>query len=137
MFLKNLVQLPFRFPFFGSPCSDSTFGTSVSTKIGSSAPSEVTFYFPFSDVECRRVGKFFGVVTISKLFTVPFDKGTSTNALDVLLGFEDSGESIVEKKTKFETYWRCQWCHHCANKQLNKLLLFQATTLTNVVVDSL
>jgi hypothetical protein len=71
MFLKNLVQLPFRFPFFGSPCSASTFGTYVSTKIGSSAPFEVTFYFPFFDVECRRVGKFLGVVIISKLFYSP------------------------------------------------------------------
>ncbi len=55
-------------------------------------PFEVTFYFPFFDVECRCVGKFFGVITISKLFTIPFDKGTSTNALDVLPGFEDSGK---------------------------------------------
>jgi hypothetical protein len=36
--------------------------------------------------------------TISKLSTIPFDKGTSTNALDVLPRFEDSRESIVEKK---------------------------------------
>lgn len=57
------------------------------------------------------LANFFGVVIILSSFIVPFDKGTSTNALDVFPGFEDLGESIVEKKMKFETYWRCQWCH--------------------------
>jgi hypothetical protein len=78
------------------------------------------------NVDC--VGKFFGVVTISKLSTIPFDKDTSTNALDALLGFEDSGESIVKKKTKFKTLLEVSMVPSpCANKQLNKLLLFQAT----------
>jgi len=58
--------------------------------------------FSFSNVECKRVNKLFGVVVISKLSIVPIDTGTCTNALDVLLGFEDSRKSIVEKKTKSE-----------------------------------
>ncbi len=87
---------------------------------------EVTFYFPFSDVECICVGKFFGVVTISKLSTIPFDKDTNTNALDALLGFEDLGE--LKKKDEIQTLLKVSMVPSpCANKQLNKLLL-QATT---------
>ncbi len=71
MFLKSLIQLPFKFFFFGLPCSTSAFGTFVSTEIGSSEPSEVTFYFLFSDVECRCVGKFFGVCNYFKALYNP------------------------------------------------------------------
>jgi hypothetical protein len=68
--------------------------------------------FSLFNVECKSVDKLFGVVVISKLSIVPFDKGACTYALDVLLRFEDSRKSIVEKKRKFELYWRFQWHHH-------------------------
>jgi hypothetical protein len=62
------------------------------------------FYFPFFNAECKCVGKLFGVLTTSKLFTVPFDRGI--DALNVLPWFEDLRESIIEKMMKFEPYWK-------------------------------
>jgi hypothetical protein len=44
---------------------------------------------------CRQI---FWNYNISKLSIVPFDKGSCTDALDVLLGFEDSKISTIEKK---------------------------------------
>jgi hypothetical protein len=113
MFLKNPIQFPFKFPSlsFWFTTLNFNFWNICLKKIGLGESFEITFCFPFSDVECKCVGKLFGVLVTSKLSIVPFNRGI--DALNVLPWFEDLKESIIEKKmTKFEPYWRFRWHHH-------------------------
>jgi hypothetical protein len=89
MFLKNLVQFPFKFPSlsFWSTTLNFNFWNICFKKIGLGESFEVTFYFPFSNVECKCVGKLSRVLITSKKFIVSFNR--SMDALNVSPWFED------------------------------------------------